>query len=496
MAKRKKTLIPFLTCMRTDACLKAMPSIHEWAAEGSLFAVHELLAWWCINAGPKKRTASRKKVTGKEAYTAIRVPGKPSKKQTHKLSMFAGSGRFLWNRMVADYKADLDAKRKPVIKTPAQYKKEKDLEWLRESDSLALCNVQLAFQGAIHDFYAGGKGFPKFHKKHKHTDSYTTNMVNGNIKLEGNCLTLPGIPGKIKLIMHRYPDEAWSLKTVTVTHESNGRWYFSLKFQYEAPEATFDDSIEEYLGKGDASVLRHVGLDMSLPFLYVDSEGNTPSYGNNGNTITFSKAYRKLESRIAREQRKLSHMVKDSKNYARQLQKIARLHAKAKHQRQDFLQQMSVRLVRENDIISIEDLDIAGLKKALKFGKSVSDNGWGGFVDMLYRKSQKYGSLVIKIDRWFPSSKKCSVCGHVHKELSLEDRTYACPECGNVMDRDEQAAHNIDMEGLRIFTEFVKERKGSSQADACKNTVNKNRWNTGVRLFYYGVHTKPSGNVS
>ena len=144
-------------------------------------------------------------------------------------------------------------------------------------------------------------------------------------------------------------------------------------------------------------------------------------------------------------------MEKDSRNYTKQLKKIAKLHAKAKHQRADFLHKLSYRLVTHYDIICIEDLDMSAIKKALSFGKSASDNGWGMFVRMLSYKTEWNGSIVIKVGKFFPSSKTCCACEHVHKELKLSDRVYVCPACGHVMGRDHQAAVNIRNEGVRIY---------------------------------------------
>lgn len=160
-----------------------------------------------------------------------------------------------------------------------------------------------------------------------------------------------------------------------------------------------------------------IGLDMSFPDLYVDNNGDTPE---------FSKPYRHMEPDLAKEQKRLSRKEEGSKRYERQRVKVAKLHAKAKHQRRDFLHKLSSYLVKNYDLIGIEDLDMSALKKALKFGKSVSDNGWGMFVQMLEYKSEREGKYLIKIDRWFPSSKTCCKCGHVHKELTLSDRTYIC----------------------------------------------------------------------
>ena len=184
------------------------------------------------------------------------------------------------------------------------------------------------------------------------------------------------------------------------------------------------------------------------------------SYWNRDAEVKFEKHYRKLEKKIAREQRRLSRMEKDSNNYVKQCRKIARLHAKAKHQREDMLHQLSCRLAREFDLVSIEDLDIAAMKQALNFGKSLSDNGWGAFVRMLEYKCERSGTMFVKVGKWFPSSKTCSKCGHVHKELKLADRQYVCPKCGSSMDRDENAAVNIDEEGKRIVAaEWRKARK-------------------------------------
>ena len=160
-------------------------------------------------------------------------------------------------------------------------------------------------------------------------------------------------------------------------------------------------------------------------------------------------SFQKEES--LQEQRKLSHRQKDSKNYEKQRKVVARLHAKIKHQRKDRLHKLSEQLTREYDLISIENLDMSASKQTLNLGKSYSDNGWGMFVTMLLYKGKRNGCYIIKIDKWFPSSKTCSQCGYVHKDLQLSDRTYVCPVCGNLIGRDEQAAINIDLEGLWVL---------------------------------------------
>ena len=371
---------------------------------------------------------------------AYRFEGFPSQGQAHLLSQFIGSARFLWNRMLADWKDSYkETGKSALVRTPASYKEDPALAWLKGMDSLALANVQQNFQRAVKEFFSGEKGCPRFKKKHACPDTYTTNLSNRdkpNLRLSGCLLKLPKIREPIRLRVHRKVREGGLLKNCTVTREPDGRWYFSLLFEYPKQEIP-----KKTAGKGPEA-WEAIGLDMSLPELYVDSDGNTPAY---------PKPYRKLERKIAREQRKLSRMEKDSRNYTKQLKKIAKLHAKAKHQRADFLHKLSYRLVTHYDIICIEDLDMSAIKKALSFGKSASDNGWGMFVRMLTYKAEWYGSIVIKVGKFFPSSKTCCACGHVHKELKLSDRVYVCPACGHVMGRDHQAAVNIRNEGVRIY---------------------------------------------
>ena len=447
MAKKKRP-IP-LTGEQEAFCARALPDFLA-----SLRPCRKALpvpAALC-KGGTKKRSSSKRADDGSTFFIAYRFAGSPSKDQAHTLSCFAGAARFLWNRYVSDLRDG-----KEGIDTPASYKKIPGLEWLREADSLALANVQLDFEKAVHDFKTGAKGAPKFKKKRLHVDSYTTNMVNGNISLdeEGCLLTLPKIKGAVKVACHRKVADGGKLKSVTATHEPDGKWYFSILFEYPLPEHSgYSEGILSFIRTGDASFVRHVGLDMSLPSLFVSSDGTRPEYDLNGVTVKFEKHYRKLEGRISKEQRRLSRMKKDSSNYTKQCVRVAKLHAKARHARKDFLAQLAVRLARKYDIISIEDLDIRAIKRALRFGKSISDNGWGMFVTMLEQKCMEEGHVLIRTDKWFPSSKTCCACGHVHKELELSDRTYACPVCGNVMDRDEQAGVNIDREGLRLFLEM------------------------------------------
>lgn len=382
----------------------------------------------------KKRNASKKKDVPGEQFFVYRFRAKPTKEQEQFLRQSAGNCRFLWNQMLHDFKTTGN------YQTPAVYKKIYDFLTVGEATSLS--NVQLNFQAAISDWRKGDKGFPKFKKKNLSKESFRSTVVydkngNGNMSLTKTGIRLPKMKKEIRLRMHRSMPENMVLKNCTCTLEPNGKWMFSIQF------STVEER-DELLPFALAEV-KHIGLDMSLPCLYIDSFGSHAD---------FEKPYHKVEAKLAKEQRKLSHMKFGSSNYQKQKQYIAKLHAKAKHQRSDRLHKLSCKLTDTYDLITIEDLDMAAMKKSLRFGKSASDNGWGMFVDMLLYKAVRKGKLILFVSKWFPSSKTCHACGYIHKELQLSDRTYECPVCGHVMDRDEQAAKNIDEEGLRIYRQL------------------------------------------
>lgn len=248
-------------------------------------------------------------------------------------------------------------------------------------------------------------------------------------------LKLPKIPVPVKVMQHRKIRKGGILKSATVSREPDGRYYVSLLYEY--PETIHTSFIDE---------TRAIALDMSMEHIFVDSDGDHADYPH---------FYRLMETRLAKEQAKLSLMVKGSNNYNKQKLRIAKLHAKTKHQRSDLLHKLSYNLVMMYDVICIEDLNMKAMSQGLNLGKSVHDLGWGMFVSMLEYKCKRYGKVLVKVDRMYPSSKTCHKCGHVHKGLTLSDRAYICPECGSLIDRDWQAALNILDEGLRIYRQSV-----------------------------------------
>ena len=182
-----------------------------------------------------------------------------------------------------------------------------------------------------------------------------------------------------------------------------------------------------------------VGLDFAMHTLYVDSEGKRANY---------PRFYRQALEKLAQAQRVLSRRKKGSNRWHKQRLKVAKLHEKIANQRQDFLHQTSRQLANRYDAVVIEDLNMKGMSQALHFGKSVADNAWGMFTTFLQYKLEEQGKKLIKIDKWFASSKTCSRCGQVKASLSLSERLFRCA-CGFVADRDINAATNIHKEGLK-----------------------------------------------
>ena len=186
-----------------------------------------------------------------------------------------------------------------------------------------------------------------------------------------------------------------------------------------------------------------MGLDFSMPDLYVTSEGDRCGY---------PKYFRQEEQKLARAQRRLSKMQKGSANYEKQKVKVAKIHEKIASQRKDFLHKRSHAIAEEYDAVCIEDLDMQGMSKALHFGKSVHDDGWGMFTRMLEYKLADRGGKLVKIDRWYPSSQMCSGCGHIAAEVKgLGARVWFGDWCLEDHDRDENAAVNIRGEGQRLL---------------------------------------------
>ena len=355
----------------------------------------------------------------------------PTKVQEQILAKTFGCCRFLYNRMLEDKIREYQNTKKQKRTTPAMYKEE--YPWLKEVDSLALANVQLHLESAYKAFFRDPKiGFPKFKSKHGSRQSYTTNVVNGNIRLTEKHLKLPKM-AEIRIRKHREIPEGYRLKSVTISKEPTGKYYASLLYEYAVCEnqVAVEKKKAEYI----------LGIDYAMNGMAVFSDGTRCEY---------PAPYRGAEKKLVREQRRLSRCQKGSSNYRKQKRKVALCHEKMKNQRKDFHHKLSYKLAETYDAVSVEDLDMRAMSQCLNLGKGVMDNGYGKFRELLAYKLEERGKTLVKVDRFYPSSKTCSVCGRVKKELALSERIYRC-ECGNEMDRDVNAAVNIREEGRRML---------------------------------------------
>lgn len=360
----------------------------------------------------------------------------PNQEQEVLLSKTFGCVRFVYNRWLDRKIKQYEEDKTTVTYTMcaremAELKSEEGYTFLKEVDSIALQQALRHLDTAFQNFFhLPQTGFPRFKSKKSNRNSYSTVCVNGNINIADGFLKLPKI-GRVKVKMHRVIPEGYILKSVTISKTPCGKYYASILYAYE-------------LNTVEKKIATYLGMDYSMHELYIDSNGNEPEYPG---------YYRQAEKKLKREQRKLSLMQKGSNNRTKQRIKVARLHEKIANQRKDFLHNQSRQITNGYDCVCVEDLDMKKMSQTMKFGKSISDNGWGMFVSFLQYKLAEQGKKLVKVDRYYASSQICSCCGYVNEEVkNLSVRQWICPDCGAHHDRDINAAINIRNEGMRIVS--------------------------------------------
>lgn len=357
----------------------------------------------------------------------------PDHEQQEMLAKTFGCCRFIYNRMLSDKKDWYEKHHGMLRTTPAQYKKE--FEWLKEVDSLALANAQLHLESAYRKFFREEKaGFPRFKSKRSHRHSYTTNVVNGNIRIEENRLRLPKV-GMVKIILHRQIPKRAKLKSVTISREASGKYYASLLCEIPDSENQGKEICAE-----EAKIL---GIDYAMHGMGVFSDGTRAEYPG---------YYKSAQQKLAKEQRKLSRCRKGSKNYEKQRRRVARCHEKIRNQREDYQHKLTGKIAERYDAVAVEELNMKAMSQGLHLGKGVMDNAYGSFLQKLAYKLEDRGGRLLRIDKWYPSSQICSGCGHIHPEMKdLSIRILFCDWCLEYIDRDENAAINIREEGRRLM---------------------------------------------
>lgn len=304
-------------------------------------------------------------------------------------------------------------------------KLKKEISWLKESDSIALQQSLRNLDTAYQNFFKKDRNYPKYKSKKNHRQTYRTM----GIRIEGGRIKLPKV-GLVKFEQSR--KFQGKILSATITRTATEKYFVSLCVEEEIA-----DNLK--INQGG-----EIGLDVGLKEFYTDSFGRT---------VSNPQILKRLTVKLCREQRRLSKKIIGSNNRNKQRIKVARVHEKISNARLDFLHKETTRLCRENQTIAVESLQVKNLMKNHKLAKAISDASWGEFFRQLSYKSILYGCDLIKIPTFYPSSQTCSCCGFKNpltKNLSV--RSWHCPKCRTIHERDLNAAKNILQKALEIKT--------------------------------------------
>jgi len=357
--------------------------------------------------------------------TAYKCRAYPTPEQATQLGRTFGCVRVVWNQALAarHQRYHTTGKGTSYAETDralTTLKQQPEYVWLGEVSSVPLQQALRHQHTAMTAFFAKRARYPRFKSRHgKQSASYTRSAF----RMKGTDLWLAKTTEPLRLVWS-WPDvdlAALNPSTVTVSREPDGRWFVSLAADVDNPEAP-----EPASGP--------VGIDLGLKDFAVLSTGEH---------IPHPKHMERRERRLKHYQRILARKQRGSANRAKAKRKVARAHSKVRDARRDFLHQTSTRIVRTHSAIAVEDLNVAGMVRNRCLAKSISRTGWAEFRGMLAYKAPRDGRTMAVCDRWYPSSKTCSHCGHLLGSLSLSTRTWQCPSCGTRHDRDLNAAKNI-----------------------------------------------------
>lgn len=369
-------------------------------------------------------------MTTKRVKRAYKYRFYPTQEQAELLLRTFGCVRLVWNKALDERQRrySLDGTSTSYVETAhwlTAWKQDPDLAFLREVSNVPLQQTLRHQQAAFAAFFAKRAKYPKFKSRHKSRPSAT--FQNNAFTWRDGQLKLAKMDSPLDIVWSRPLPDGAEPSTVTVSRDAAGRWHVSILV--EATVETLPPS---------SSV---VGLDAGITSLVTLSSGEK---------VTNPRHERADRAKLARAQRDLSRKQKGSANRAKARLKVARVYARIADRRRDHLHKLTTRLVRENQTIVIEDLTVRNMVKNHSLARSISDAGWRQFRSMLEYKADWYGRTVITVDRWYPSSKLCSVCGYRMGKMPLNVRTWECPACAATHDRDVNAARNILAAGLAV----------------------------------------------
>ena len=362
----------------------------------------------------------------------------PNEEQVIQIEKTFGCCRFVYNQLLAKkidlYKNEQKSMSKTDCNNYCNRILKKEYIWLKEVDKFALTNSIYNLDEAYKNFFRRIKqgndkvGFPKFKSKKNHYYSYKTNFTNNNIKVDfdNNKVQLPKLKW-VKCKLHR--KFTGKILFVTISKTPSNKYFVSFNVECE----------HEILPKNNNAV----GIDLGIKDLLITSDGEV---------INNEKLTYKYEKKLAKLQRQFAKKKKGSNNWNKQRIKIARLHEKITNIRKDNLHKISHTLVKENQFIFSEDLNIKGMVKNHNLAKSIHDCSWYELTRQISYKSEWNGRIYKKVNRYFPSSQLCNICNYKNTDTkNLSVRFWTCPQCGTLHDRDKNASINILNEGIRML---------------------------------------------
>jgi putative transposase len=365
-------------------------------------------------------------------HKVVKVRLYPTLEQQTLLSQHFGCARWWWNyalnKSIETYKETGKSLGQSALNTfLPKLKKEPETLWLSECYSQVLQATTLNLTTAYKNYFAGRARFPRYKSKHgKQSLHYPQ-----NVKVLESFVQFPGKVGKVKAKLHRGIEG--TIKTVTISLDPSGKYFASILTEIEG-----ENPAVETAGKV-------IGIDLGLTHFAITSDGGKVSKYDNPRYLA------KHAKNLKRKQQKLAKKLQrsNSRNLAKKA--VAKVYERVTKSRQDFLHKLSRKLVNENQVVVVENLNVKGMVRNHNLAKAISDVGWGTFINFLAYKLEKKGGKLIEIDRWFPSSKLCSNCYYQIDKLPLDVREWTCPNCGTRHDRDGNAATNIRAEGIRML---------------------------------------------
>lgn len=379
--------------------------------------------------------------------TAYKFRFYPTAEQKAALAEVFGHTRYVWNwaldlRTQSYYERGKSLTYTDTSKRLTKLKRDDDHQWLRDVSSVALQQKLRDLEQAFQNFFDGRTGYPNFKRKHgKQAARFASNAFT----LYGTSLSVAKVPGELSVRWSRDLSDTCTVTSVTLTKDSAGRYFVSLTCTEE----------KEPLPETDSTV----GVDLGITDVAVTSDGlksGNPKHLDND-------LYR-----LKKAQRRLSRKEKNgpdgpSQNWKKQKRRVARLHARIADKRNDFLHKLSRKIVDENQVIALESLSVKGMQQNRSLSRSIADTGWSTLVQYIEYKAEWAGRRVVKIDRWFPSTKRCSECGHVGETKPLSVRHWQCEKCSEHHDRDVNAAKNIRTAGLAGAADAANDSGGHSK---------------------------------